>query len=400
MISLNGGDGIEILETANDGATQNVIAGNEIGTAPGGGYIFGTPDPGNLGNGVEIQNAANNVIGGTSAGQGNVISSNSGDGVDINGAAALGNVIASNIIGLIADGSQVLGNLQQGVAVSSSDTQVGPGNVISANLIGVSISGTTSSGSAVLDVTVIGNLIGTDSTGKVDLGNAFEGVLVDGASGVTIQGNAAGSQVISGNTIGVELEDSASDNLVEGNLIGTDVTGTLELPNSHQGVLIDDSTGNTIGGTGAASKNLISSNHTGVDLEGLGLGQPGRGQPDRHRHHRAIAAGQRGRRRDDRRLVGQHDRRDRRRSGQHHRVQQLGRDRRHHGRLLRRRVPLERDLLQRRQCDRLQPGRDLSWRPAATNPSPPRPSRRPLPTWPSARRPSWSAIPSRRARGS
>jgi hypothetical protein len=267
VISVNSGDGIEILQTVNDGATQNVIAGNEIGTAPGGGYIFGNGDPGNQGNGVEIQDAPNNVIGGSTAGAGNVISSNSDAGVNINGAAALGNVISSNIIGLIADGGQVLGNLQQGVAVSSSDTQVGPGNVISDNLIGVSISGTTSSGSAVQNVTVIGNLIGTDITGEVDLGNAFQGVLVDGASGVTIQGNAAGSQVISGNTIGVDIEDSASDNLVEGNLIGTDKTGTLELPNSKQGVLIDDSSGNTIGGTGSTSKNLISSNHSGVDIE-------------------------------------------------------------------------------------------------------------------------------------
>ena len=126
--------------------------------------------------------------------------------MDIHGAAALGNVIASNIIGLIADGGQVLGNLQQGVAVSSSDTQVGPGNVISANLIGVSIAGTTDTGSAVLNVTVIGDLIGTDITGKLDLGNAYQGVLMDGAIGVTIQGNAAGSQVISGNTVGIDIE--------------------------------------------------------------------------------------------------------------------------------------------------------------------------------------------------
>jgi hypothetical protein len=268
VISLNGGDGVEILETPDDGATQNVIAANLIGTGPGGGLILGSGDPGNLGNGVEIQDAANNMIGGSTSAAGNVISSNSGAGVNINGPAALGNVIASNIIGLTSGGGQVLGNLQQGVTVSSSDTQVGPGNVISGNLLGVSIAGTTSIGSPVLDVTIIGNLIGTDIGGKLDLGNAFQGVLVDGALGVTIQGNAAGSQVISGNTVGIEFEDDASDGLVEGNLIGTDVTGTLELPNSQQGVLIDDSSGYTIGGTGGASKNLISSNHTGIEIDG------------------------------------------------------------------------------------------------------------------------------------
>ena len=55
---------------------------------------------------------------------------------------------------------------------------IGPGNVISANLIGVLISGATAT-----DVTVIGNLIGTDSTGEADLGNAEAGVDIEGASG-------------------------------------------------------------------------------------------------------------------------------------------------------------------------------------------------------------------------
>ena len=268
VISHNALDGIEILETPNDGATQNVIAGNEIGTATGGGYVFGNGDPGNRGNGVEIQGAANNVIGGTSAGAGNVISSNSGSGVDIHGAAALGNVIASNIIGLYGDGGEVLGNLEEGVAVSSSDTQIGPGNVISANLIGVSIAGTTDTGTDVLNVSVIGDLIGTDITGELDLGNAYQGMLIDGAIGVTIQGNAAGSQVISGNTVGIDIENSSTGTLVEGNLIGTDKTGTLEIPNAQQGLLIANSSANTVGGTAGTSMNLISSNHWGIEIDG------------------------------------------------------------------------------------------------------------------------------------
>ncbi len=261
VISINGADGVEIVASAGDGATQNVVSGDLIGTAPGGGFDFGSASPGNLGNGVEIQGASNNVIGGTVSGAGNVISANDEAGININGSAALGNAISGNIIGLISDGGEILGNLQQGVVISSSDTQVGPGNVISGNLIGVSISG-----AAVVGITVIGNLIGTDSTGEIDLGNAFQGVLVQGSDGVTIQGNANGSQVISGNTVGIDLQDS-DDDLVDGNLIGTDKTGTLELPNSQQGILLDNSSSNTIGGTGATSKNLISSNHTGLEIQ-------------------------------------------------------------------------------------------------------------------------------------
>ena len=49
----------------------------------------------------------------------------------------------------------------------SPGTLIGPGNVISANLIGVFISGAQATGVIVRD-----NLIGTDSTGNADLGNA------------------------------------------------------------------------------------------------------------------------------------------------------------------------------------------------------------------------------------
>ncbi|MFI5457958.1 MAG: beta strand repeat-containing protein, partial [Isosphaerales bacterium] len=261
IISANAGDGVEIDGT---GATQNLVAGNLIGTGPGGGYIFGTGNPGNRGDGVDIQDAPDNIIGGDSTAQGNTISSNAGAGVFITGASASSNVVSNNIIGLTSDGSQVLGNAEQGVAVDSPGTQVGPGNVISANLIGVLVSGPNATG-----VTVAGNLIGTDITGKLDLGNEDQGVLIDLAAGVVVQGNAAGSQVISGNNVGVEIEgQSATGNLVQGNLVGTDKTGTLALPNSQQGVLVEDAPANTIGGSVAASRNVISANFWGVQIDG------------------------------------------------------------------------------------------------------------------------------------
>ena len=44
------------------------------------------------------------------------------------------------------------------------------------------------------------------------------------------------TNLISGNTNGVEINDS-SQNLVQGNMIGTDTTGTLAIGNSAAGVL-------------------------------------------------------------------------------------------------------------------------------------------------------------------
>jgi len=268
LISGNGSHGIRISGPV---ATRTIVAANIIGLGPGGGYAFGTGNPGNgdAGDGVIIENSALNQIGGPTSAWGNVISSNFGAGVSITGITSTGNTILNNLIGVTADGSAAKGNAQEGVADGSPGTVIGPGNVISGNLLGVLISGPNATG-----VEVQGNLIGTNSTGTLDLGNAEEGVLIDNASGNTVTGNANGSQVISGNLVGVAITSSSSTlppsslNLVAGNFIGSDESGLNPLPNSQQGVLIDSANGNTIGGTTSAARNLISANNTGVQISG------------------------------------------------------------------------------------------------------------------------------------
>ena len=69
----------------------------------------------------------------------------------------------------------------------SPGTIIGPGNVISANLIGILISGAAATGVIIRD-----NLIGTDSSGAGDLGNAKAGIQIDNASGNTIEGDNLG----------------------------------------------------------------------------------------------------------------------------------------------------------------------------------------------------------------
>ena len=99
---------------------------------------------------------------------------------------------------------------------------------------------------------VQGNFIGTDVTGTVDLGNTIYGVLLSGVPSNTIGGTTAGARnVISGNDRdGVRILAGATGNLVQGNFIGTDVTGTAALANSFNGVRISfGASNNTIGGT-------------------------------------------------------------------------------------------------------------------------------------------------------
>ena len=98
-------------------------------------------------------------------------------------------------------------------------TAAGARNVISGNDgNGVTIQGTGTSGNR-----VVGNFIGTDVTGAVDLGNLSDGVsLSGGASGNFVGGTAPGSRnVISGNGAdGVEIiGDGTTGNTVQGNFI-------------------------------------------------------------------------------------------------------------------------------------------------------------------------------------
>ena len=261
VISGNGGNGIDVVGPS---GTETVIGANVIGLGPGGGYVLGSGDPGNGGDGVLINDSPSNVIGGPNSTWGNTISSNSGAGVLITGAASTGNSVLNDLIGLTSDGKAKKGNLAYGVTDYSPQNTIGPGNVISGNLGGVNISGSEAS-----EVVVEGNLIGTDITGALDLGNSTDGVLIQSATDALIEGNATGSQVISGNNQGVVISGSTSTrNVVEGNLIGTDKTGLYAMPNAQEGVAILGATSNTIGGTTAAAQNLISANNWGVRLDG------------------------------------------------------------------------------------------------------------------------------------
>src|SRR5271166_3746692 len=245
-----------------DSATDNLVAGNYIGTAD-----TGTTALGNAYAGVEIRDSAsNNTIGGTAAGDRNVISGGVEGGVFIHDSAG-GNLVAGNYIGTDLTGTKALQNAYSGVEIADSassntigGTAAGDRNVISGN---DQDDGVLIDGSAT-DNLVAGNYIGTDVTGTMALGNAYAGVEIrDSASNNTIGGTAAGDRnVISGGVEGgVFIHDSAGGNLVAGNYIGTDLTGTKALQNAYSGVEIADSaSSNTIGGTAAGDRNVISGN--------------------------------------------------------------------------------------------------------------------------------------------
>jgi peptidase C25-like protein len=254
------------IELATNGG--NTIEGCYIGTS-----ASGTANLNNSNNGVFINATANNLIGGTTPAARNILSGNF-NGVSIFAGGAAGNLVQGNYIGLDKSGAVALGNTPgDGVVMSGGagnntigGTASGAGNVISGNAEdGVSLIGVNNN-------TVQGNLIGTDATGTLDRGNARIGVIMRASSsGNTIGGTVSGARnVVSGNNDGgIDIEENASNNTVKGNYIGTDVNGNADLGNLLNGIQIFSGANNTIGGTTAAERNIISGNdQSGVRLLG------------------------------------------------------------------------------------------------------------------------------------
>jgi parallel beta-helix repeat protein len=263
LISGNTNNGIGIYAVTD---VQNMIVGNYIGTD-----ITGTRAVPNTLVGVYVQGCSN-VIGGATAGSGNVISRNGQEGVELVGTSGdvVGNVVQGNWIGLDATGTNSLGNGNAGVAISSAAAnQIGgaaPGarNVISGNgNNGMILFGAGTSGNVVQ-----GNYLGTDQTGSLARGNRQDGILLQSVNGNQIGGSISGAgNLISGNTAdangsgnnGIYL-NGGSWNTVQGNRIGTDASGTLTLGNSWNAIFMQNANSNQIGGVVAGAGNLLSAN--------------------------------------------------------------------------------------------------------------------------------------------
>jgi CSLREA domain-containing protein len=209
--------------------------------------------------------SAGNVI------HGLVINSCAMDGVRIVSAFATGNTVSGNYIGTDATGVSPAANffgvtIQTNAAnnVVGGDTEA-ERNIISGNqLAGVYLT-------LVMSNTISGNYIGTDVTGTLDRGNGSEGVGINNSGhNNTVGGDTeAERNIISGNGLGgVYLYGSGvMSNTISGNYIGTDVTGTLDRGNDWPGVIIyTGAHNNTVG-----ANNLIAHNdHHGVWVAGSG----------------------------------------------------------------------------------------------------------------------------------
>jgi trimeric autotransporter adhesin len=274
VISGNTGSGVAIsgFSAADpaDGAFDNIVENNRIGTSLNGEVAIGN---GNHGIALLSHTARTDVLD-------NVISANDVNGIQLNPLvnAADGspgpsdNLFAGNRIGTDDDGETALGNGGDGVALSSGIAEHAlEGNVIGGedegscdgdcNLISGNDSLAIGLFGNVVGTEVLGNVIGLDDDGLQALGNGL-GLHLDEQGGLIPSGNRIGAPG-AGNAVGANgglagIEIRADDGVVQSNLIGVTVDALTPMPNgTHAISLSSGADRNLIGGTGAGERNLI-----------------------------------------------------------------------------------------------------------------------------------------------
>lgn len=235
---------------------------------------------------IEIsgENAGSEVDGLTITGFGNtvrglIINRFNGDGIELAPFSG-NNMIMGNYIGTNAIGTTDLGNNLYGIHINGSENnRIGGANPLATNLI----SGNTAGGIRVVNSIefgnrIVGNIIGTDITRTVALGNSLHGIEFSNAALNVVGGGSDNTgNLISGNVGNGIVFNNAHNNQVKNNLIGTDGTGTAGLANGGSGVHFSGgSSSNNIGGL-AAMGNTIAFNNRGISVDTLATGNAFRG---------------------------------------------------------------------------------------------------------------------------
>jgi len=212
--------------------------------------------------GILIVDEGQASIGGVGANEGNVISGNRVAGIELSDAGDGSTRIEGNWIGLSQSGAGAIGN-DVGVFIHGDTAQVilggpssGARNVISGNRVGVAVE------QGAGDIAIEGNWIGLDAGGSTVVANTEDGVsivaaaddvmiggdtatqgnyivgsangiVVEGAMGVLIEGNEIGLMpdgAAAGNEVGITLQDSAARTVVRNNCIAGSARAAVVLP--------------------------------------------------------------------------------------------------------------------------------------------------------------------------
>ncbi|HKP32777.1 MAG TPA: T9SS type A sorting domain-containing protein [Chitinophagaceae bacterium] len=280
-------DGIYVMP----GADNVFIWGNYIGT-----NSAGITDLGNGGHGVNFDDIAPGVGGGTGGNNGSVVGTNGDESLDgvegnlisgneldgIGGWAITNSTFAGNIIGLDRTGTVDLGNTRNGIllTVNATNNTLGTdGDGASDEEEGNIISGNNANGISIIvrsNTNIIaGNTIGLDIN-EAAVGNTLNGIQIINSSfnrvgvnsgdlGFAVEGNTISANGTNGIYISSELlffssffDADASSNIVSGNYIGTTSANAVR-GNGNAGVFL-----NATNAFNVTSSNIIGSNGDGA----------------------------------------------------------------------------------------------------------------------------------------
>jgi parallel beta-helix repeat protein len=294
VISGNGGNGISL-----HGSSSNTIVSNRIGTS-----VDGTTAMSNGGNGIWVTQRSNgNTIGGDAIGVnaegepnnptnnkgmdgpqgsqviatpplGNLVSGNGQNGILID-TRSQNNLLEGNFVGTDVTGNAPLGNALDGIAINGANNNSLIGclfdqnpfvyyNVVGGN--GANGLHITNSNNTVVHA----NFFGLGANNDTMVGNALDGILVDGSSKNTkVGGPIPLGNVASGNgENGIEVADTASGFLSFNTFAGlTAFYGPA--PNGNDGLLITSTGGNQTIKTNVFSGNLNNGVEIGGDASGV-----------------------------------------------------------------------------------------------------------------------------------
>lgn len=239
-----------------DASSGNTISGNWIG------LDFDGVARGNRSTGIDVtcavfNRSTANLIGGLTPDARNVISGN-GTGLSFFPTPADHNIVQGNFIGTDATGTLPRGNMFDGIHVqAATNITIGGASPAARNLICASGTGITLLGGSG-DI-VQGNFIGLDVSGRYDLGNLGNGIMVQGCAGTVLGGANAGNSIGNNAQNGIYLL-GCTNTVVLGNSIGTDATGAWPFGNGQAGIGLMGTDATTIGGPAAGAANLIQLN--------------------------------------------------------------------------------------------------------------------------------------------
>jgi parallel beta-helix repeat protein len=241
VIAGNASHGIETYH-----AEDTTISGNLIG------YPYTTVGIGNGGDGVHLHAAINTIIN-----KGNSICCNTENGVwlDFDDVTIQGNGIGDND--------------KDGIYIAGVNSRIGGSTEQERNVIG-SNKGSGIHLDGADNITITGNYIGLDGVGAFDNGNEGYGILVENGSTDNVIGGDAtgeGNLIAYNHKTGIQIQGAATqNNLVAGNVLGTPIHWAWEAGNGWHGIGIYDGAHNNRVGTidPGASNIVLASGWSGI----------------------------------------------------------------------------------------------------------------------------------------